>query len=289
VTGDAGTLDSGQRRCARGDWCLLRTVTTTAGEPQIIPAPTWRSFCESDRDDISRCLDDLPAGYVRLAHELGEKSRGGQVVRVPFGPRLPLSGHVDALMRLLAETLLSWEERLRDVARLAVLDTQLSRHRNQARAVRDAAKVLGAHLDAVLALQPGPMTRDDYGEIVIADLDGGDAGLEILRLHYRCRAVLGEVRARPESLDGVPCKQCGDIALERAEPPSDPAAEAMHSRCASCGAGMTLKDYASWVRWYARWADGAGLTCRRCELNRHDECEHDGCGCIICGNAVTVA
>jgi hypothetical protein len=121
---------------------------------------------------------------------------------------------------------------------------------------------------------------------VLAWLSGTDAGLEILDLHRRCQKLLGEVRTRPETLDGVPCRQqdCGDMALERAEPPSDPSRPAMYSECATCHHMMTLEEYREWSAWYARWADGAGLECARCQRGYHAECEYGGCRCMACGH-----
>lgn len=122
---------------------------------------------------------------------------------------------------------------------------------------------------------------------------GVDAGLDILSLHRRSDRLLGEVRQHADTLDGVPCRNqdCGDMALERAEPPSDPSQPAMYSVCASCRHMMSLEEYREWSAWYARWADGAGLECVRCQRGDHDQClynaaisEHGGCQCMACGH-----
>jgi hypothetical protein len=121
---------------------------------------------------------------------------------------------------------------------------------------------------------------------VMRQPSGVDAGLEILALHRRCERLLGEVRQHADTLDGVPCRNqgCGDMALERAEPPSDPSQPAMYSVCASCRHTMDLDEYREWSAWYARWADGAGLECARCQLGRHAECIYAGCQCLACGH-----
>jgi hypothetical protein len=77
--------------------------------------------------------------------------------------------------------------------------------------------------------------------------DGAAAGLDVLHLHYWCRAVLQDTPARPEELLGVECRACSLLALRRADPPwfaSDPG---YHSECASCGDLMTEGDYALWT------------------------------------------
>ena len=164
-------------------------------------------------------------------------------------------------MRLLAETLFGWHERVAMVARLTMPDTEVSRQRNTATAIEYAANVLDAHMAVLIALPAEPMFRPRDGGMELLDLSGIDAGHEILRLHYRARATLGETKAQPEILDGVPCKMCEAMALERAEPPSDPKREAMHSHCANCHHQLSLKDYRAWADWYAKWAERAAPVC----------------------------
>ena len=119
---------------------------------------------------------------------------------------------------------------------------------------------------------------------VLVELDGEAAGLEILRLHHRAERLLGEVRQRADTLDGVPCHECEDMALERAEPPSDPAMPEMFSRCASCHHMMTRAEYQDWAGRYAGWARSVSLSCRRCQLGRHEECVYGKCECQACGH-----
>jgi len=273
--------------CQRGDWCASRTIVTAGdGSRSVRPGLTSRGFCDPCRQHIAACLAELPSAYGRLEGELAERSRGSGTVRSPLGPRTPLREDVDALMRLLAETLAGWHERVAVVARLAMPDTALSRQRDITRAVGHSAAVLEAHLTVLIALPPGPMWRPRGDAMVLEDLAGTDAGHEILRLHYRCRAVLGETRAQPEILDGVPCKMCEAMALERAEPPSDPKREAMWSVCAACRHTMSLKDFRAWADWYARWAERAAPVCRRCQSGRCDECAWQACPCRAAGHQV---
>ena len=72
------------------------------------------------------------------------------------------------------------------------------------------------------------------------------------------------------------------VALERAEPPSDPSLAAMHSRCAACRDEMDREEFSQWADMYASWAHGAGIqVCRRCSLKepRHAECCWHACSC----------
>jgi hypothetical protein len=73
--------------------------------------------------------------------------------------------------------------------------------------------------------------------------DGAAAGLEILRLHYRCRVILGEVEPRPENLPGVACYKCGHKALRRADPPPTDSEVLYYSQCKVCGHQMTEPAY----------------------------------------------
>lgn len=281
--------------CSRGDWCAGRKIITENGERVIIPARTYSAFCPACRDLIGRCLGELPAAWERLAGEIGEPVRRNSSVRTPLGPSLPLRADVDDVMRSIAEILQSWEERVRDIASLSVIDTQESRRRDTAGAVAQSVTTLSPRLNVLFALEAGPMVRavpvpGHKGEperITVADLDGRDAGEEILRLHRRAQLILGEAATRPETLDGVPCKRCEAMSLERAEPPSDPKRDAMWSQCCvpSCRHQMTKKDFDAWAAWYARWASSSGIDCRRCQQGRHEECQWRACACSAAGHS----
>jgi hypothetical protein len=280
-----------------------------------MPGLTYRAFCEPCTDYITTCLDELPAAYERLAAEIGEPSRAGFTGHVPFGPREPLRKDIDALTRLTAGILGGWAARVRTVARLSQPDPQ--RDPASLEAVTDAADILKDHAAALLALPPGWMTRTyplhpgrhgkpakippeladlladeeivrigvDY-LTVTTRLGGAAAGNEIIDLWYRARKILGETRAPTETFDGVPCRNCEDMALERAEPPSDPKLPAMKSRCASCSDMMTADEFAGWASRYAQWAQSARLpACRRCSRGQHDQCSWLACPCRNAGHS----
>lgn len=257
------------RPCAQGQWCAS-AVTDTEGNRVPVPGP--RAFCDRDRGRVESALAELPRLYAALATEIGNPVRRDSPVRSPFGPSIPLRGDCDALMRSFGEVIVSWHERVAAVARLTFPEDRV----RPGVAVARAVQVLSPRLDALLALEPEPMRRaislhalaqlpeDTPGVVrsvyaaVHADLSGADAGLEILRLHRLARAVLGETRAAPTELLGVPCRmeECDMLALRRAELPSDPAEPAWWSECSVCGDRMDEAEYRDWTRRYARWAQG---------------------------------
>jgi hypothetical protein len=265
---EAAEAESGQHPCARGQWCARRSVATVDGKPVTTPALCYRAFCEHDRDLILHCLADFPAIYGRLEAALGDPVTAELQIRVPFGPSVPLRGDVDAIMRLLVDVLASWEERVRTVARLSVLDTQESRrHANNSRALAvlsQSVRILTAHLDALLALGPEPMSRPVPGQKAVGEgkapevvskagdaatvlLDGAWAGNELLHLHYWCRSILRETKPLPEQLLGVECRECSHRSLRRADPPWHEGDPEYHSECMECGHQMGADEYSLWV------------------------------------------
>lgn len=260
-------LTEGQRQCARGEWCASSAVVTEDGETHREGAPGYQAFCPRDELSIRRWLGEMPGQYVHLSAELGKPSARGHSVRIPFGPRIALRVDVDALMRAIAESLVSWHERVAFSASLSFPEGDDARKRRDGKAVADAATTLEAHLGVLLALQPGPMRRaidlrdvaalpDDAEGVVHsafaehdADMDGADAGLEIITLRHLARALLGETRDRPEELVGVPCRadECGWRAVYRAELPSGEDEPAWWSECARCGDRMTEEEYREWT------------------------------------------
>lgn len=322
---EAPAGSEGQRECARKAWCTgYRLVPQDDGTSKHAPGLTYTAFCRADTAVIAEYLSEdlgLPAAYGRLAADIGDPAKRGTVIRVPFGPRMILSEYYDMLMRRIAEVLCSYEERVRDAARLAPADTEYSRRPAfQHLAVTGAAGTLFRQMSVLLALPEGPLIRHipstelkaagepkrvlrspvlelwqdavvlanrDGMARLLADLSGVSAGLEILDLHRRCLSALGEIATRPELLDGVPCRSCGTIGLERAEPPSDPAMEAYYSRCPemSCGDRMSLDTYRKWCARYKAWAEEAGpLKCQRCVNEDHAECVYAGCECAADGH-----
>ena len=359
---DSGYRDEasteGQRPCAQEDWCLSPTLRRLDdGSFLREPALGYQPFCHRDRMLILGKLGELPSGYLRLRAEAAILRRSGSTLRMPYGPVVPLDEGMDALRREMARDLGTWHARVAAVPGLRLTRPQTPKVLGDGLiAVRDAARILSAHIDPLLSLQPGWMTRTagfppgrredeppgpavsrlmgregrdrtadwlpdqtcatarprpgvapdelieefadadavrsgvDYLTVMLRgerETDGIGAGLGILRLHRLCMRLTGEVREQAEILDGIPCRRedCEDMALERAEPPADPSRPAMHSVCASCRDTMALEEYREWAGWYARWADGLELACRRCELDRHGECIYARCACKAGGHA----
>jgi hypothetical protein len=262
------------RRCARGERC----PGAQADDEGVLQA-AWAeeaSFCLRDYRHVARCLDELPEKYVDLRSQLGSKTpQGDDRVSGSRTPPVPVRLDFDELIRDMLLILCSWEEQLRSAAQLTPLDTAMSRHRRDEVALPAAVALLTAHFDRLLVLPPAPMRRirsmrsaaelpegtlglvhpaGGYAEVIL-DLSGADAGLELISLHYRCRSALRQTSAPPEKLDGIPCRRCDMLSLERAAPPRAPDAPEYWSECAQCGQLMSREEYVNWVKLYAAWVN----------------------------------
>jgi len=295
----------GTRPCSRQppELCeSARTITLDDGTTRREPGLTPRAFCDPCQDRIINCLEQLPVMYQGLAARIGDPARTGTAVRVPPGSRVLLNPEIDALLRLAAAILGGWAARVRSVPGLQLSDP---RHPHDTPAgVEESCDTLARHATPLLDLQPGWTTRTysrpltpeleealadeevvragEHHITVMHQLGGADAGNEILGLHWRARKLLGWTRPAPESFDGVPCQACDEMALERAEPPSDPDIPADHSKCALCKHTMSREVFDQWVDRYATWARGAGVQeCRRCGQGSHLECSWQACSCTV--------
>jgi hypothetical protein len=263
--------EEGKRGCARGAQCSSGTAVTEGGKTRHKPERSYQPFCPKDRTLLEADLREMPAQFAYLAAEIGNPVKNGQMIHAPFGPRIPVRTGIDALMRAIVESLSSWHERVADADHLSYPDAGVSRLQRQMVAVRNAERVLRHRVDPLLALDSQPMLRtlkvtserdpdgrdsEDIAENI--SLDGLDAGMEIFTLHYLCRAVLGETKAAPDKLLGVPCRreECDQLALRRAGLPSDPKAKEWWSECSACGDRLTGAEYRDWTIRYARWAQG---------------------------------
>ncbi len=263
--------DEGQRFCARGQWCAsAKNAEQPDGTTVRVPGFTYQAFCPACTDHIVEALTELPGAYARIGEEYGTPvRRGDHAVRVPPGPSVPIRLDVDALQREAPRVIGGWAARVRAVPGLQLSAAQHAP--DTAEGFAEACKVLRLHPDPLFSLQPGWMTRtyrlplDEETAALIADkevirggddyvtvemlCDGTTAGNEILDLRRRSTAVLGELRAKPQELVGVPCRAdgCGWLSLVRADPPSDPADPGDYSVCARCRARMSEEDYREWV------------------------------------------
>jgi hypothetical protein len=262
------------RKCARGERC----PGAQADEEGVLQA-AWAEegpFCLRDYRHVARCLDELPEKYVELRSQLGSKTpQGDDRVSGSRTPPVPVRLDYDELIRDMLLVLCSWEETLRSAAHLTPLDTAMSRRRRDEIALPAAVTLLAAHFDRLLVLPPAPMRRirsmrsaaelpegtlglvhpaGGYAEVII-ELDGADAGLEIISLHWRARSALRQTSPPPEKLDGVPCRKCDMLALERAAPPRSPEGTEYWSECSQCGHLMSREEYVVWVKLYAAWVE----------------------------------
>ncbi|MFF4989649.1 hypothetical protein ACFY19_20820 [Streptosporangium saharense] len=216
------------RPCARGHRCAARTITATGPTPAL----SWRPFCDADRDLIETALTGMPALYVRVAELLGTRTSSGTPddIRVAMSkaPPVPINLAADETARAIVEALVSWEERIRDVARLAPLDTAASRARRDGVAVVQAARTLAPRVDALVVLPAAPMMRG--GDLL--DLDGIDAGLEVLHLRRRACQLLPEADAPARPIPGVACGACGWRSLSEH---LDELGYLDGARCRNCG------------------------------------------------------
>jgi hypothetical protein len=284
VTSGEQRQDDDAGECRQRQWCAGAVAACgEGGEQARRGAPTYQAFCPSDRGKVAAALAAIPRDYAALGAELGNPGQAPGAVRSPFGPRIPLRLGIEALMRAMAESVTSWHDRVAGLYSLTELPDRDGESRRIARdgwLVDRAVRVLSplgeeSRLDALLALAPEPMRRaathrlvqllgDDAPDGTVRsgyvslrpDLDGGDAGLEILRLRHMTRAVLGETRDRPAELLGIPCRreECDMLALRRADLPDDPGEDPPWSACAVCGDILTEAEYRDWVKRCAQWA-----------------------------------
>lgn len=293
--------------------CSAKTRDPETGE--WLPAAANQPLCPADRTVLVTYLGELPGCYERLADLAAEPlRRAGRAVRVPPGSRVLASPEADALMRETADVLGGWAARVRAVPQLSLARHGYA-HGSQGQVAADCS-VLAAHPDPLLALAPAEMARtwtwppgspapgwleEEIGGLdavvggdgwvkAFTRLDGEDAALEILGLRHRAVRMLGETPAPPELLDGIPCRACeamSSLEVLPQEPPDPARREPAFCRCSvpGCRDEMTRTQYDAWVGQYNAWVRGAGvLTCRRCELGDHENCQWDSCGCRANGH-----
>ena len=268
-------------RCARGAWCSGRVITIEGGTRTVTPAATPRAYCIACEGYIGLCLEGDPedgyhngmlALYKRLHRELGEARQAEIMIKIPFGPSLPLSEAIDAQMRAMTETLCSWEERVRDVASLSELGDLGSRPQDDASDVERSVGILAPdRISILLSLAPEEMARhlppwmvtdedsgceimayNGYAVTIHPQLDGRRAGLEIMHLHYLARRLLLETNPPMPLLPDFRCRVCEKKLLRKAPPPWHEQGEWYWSRCDGCGDEMTREDYdTNAKRWLA--------------------------------------
>ncbi|MES2156133.1 MAG: hypothetical protein V4510_13445 [bacterium] len=274
----------GDRDCARAERCATATREKQGdGKTRRVPARCYQPLCHADREILIGCLNAMPAAHDRLGAAIGDHVVSETMIRVPFGPSVPLRTDVDLIARLLVDAALSWLERIAQVAGLYCPRTEQWRRGSlngkAGSLLARSAPVLASHADAVLALPLGPMLRPscspsariatrrdaergDGEALVIATVTdttllmaGGEiAALEFLELDYLARSALGETNPDLDQLLGVDCESCGKRSLRRALPPMHDGERAYYAMCGECGHLMTDDEFKTWtdrmVRFY---------------------------------------
>jgi hypothetical protein len=241
----SGEMDGG-RPCARGEHCAARTTKPESGDRVVVPAATYRTFCEADRGMIRDCLNELPGRYRQLGKRFGDRGgpNGPRVSGGGYAPGQPYNLGIDALQRQIAEIILSWDERVRTPTRLSDLSAA-----GIADAVDIACGVLVAHVDVLLGLERDGMYRSEdisrveqipEDAIAYVHLDAGwiwyaanyggrEAGIEVLNLHHRSISRLGLTPQHQNLI--TRCWQCGERKLRRHD---GTAGLADHVECLRC-------------------------------------------------------
>lgn len=283
--------DDEQGRCSRLDWCSGRTIEIHAGERIVIPAATPRAYCHACESHITLCLEGaedpvtgadngMAALWARLHAELGEARQSEVMVKMAFGPSLPLSEAIDAQMRNMGWVLSTWEDVVRDVWHMSAIPKDVaSRPQDSLADIERSVTVLVPRISTLLSLQPRDMMRYPdrrrppkdrdippglYDDAIVLSADrftitaaweagGLAAGQEILHLHYMARRLLLETNPPMPRLPDFRCRVCECFTLRRAAPPWYADGIWYHSACDSCGDEMTRDEYDTnakrWLAW----------------------------------------
>jgi hypothetical protein len=74
----------------------------------MMPMP----FCDRCADDITGKLAELPRMCVGLGRAIRDPTRRAALIRVPFGPSVPIRVDADALLRPIVLGLATWHDRV---------------------------------------------------------------------------------------------------------------------------------------------------------------------------------
>lgn len=267
--------------CARGEWCAsaTRERDEDTGKTVRTPVECPRTFCDADWSIITGALKALPGDYERLAAVIGDKPQGERLVRIPFGPAIPLRADVDEVMRLVVDAVMVWAEHVAADRGWSAPGSQWAEGTRAWRAqslggragglLDKPVKMLVESQYTLLQLTPrwterpitSALARVVYasdGEVTSAGTFGAmaggrQAGNEFLRIEWLARAVMGETPPPVTEFKGVACRQekCKERkTLVLADPPQHDGDPEYHSRCRGCGDLMTLVEYREHVARY---------------------------------------
>lgn len=203
------------------------------GEPHDVQAragePVWCAPCTAR---VLSALRDMPELAVRLQLEV-EHGTTASGEHVSGSRERPLhERQVPArLIEEICHTLGDWEDDVRDTRQL----THRKTGRAQGPAITAATKFLRVHFDWLMAGHD-PAATEAFGD-------------EILSLFRRAQRVTRTDEPRPVACDGIPCRSCDMMALER-ELHTD-GSETGYIRCRYCPTLLNEAEYEAWTKMVA--------------------------------------
>ena len=224
-------------RCSRGDWCSGRVIAIEDGKRTVTPAQTPRAYCVAREGYIGMCLEGDPkdgyhngmvALYKRLHRGLGEARQAEIMIKIPFGPSLPLSEAINAQSGAMTEILCSGRNGSAASTACLISGNWVTRPQDDASDVeRSVGILMPDRISILLSLAPEEMTRhlppwmvtdedsgceimayNGYAVTIHPRLDGQAAGLEIMHLHYMARRLLLETNPPMPLLPDFRCRVC---------------------------------------------------------------------------------
>lgn len=191
--------------------------------------PLRSPLCDGCLASAGNGITALTYDYVDLEQLIGSAGPAGEPVSGTREPKILINVAVEALQRAIWRDVTTWEDAIRDHARLSDPPVRV----RDGHAVQRAVGVIGAHL--VLLANLGPVVVWGTGA---AEVDGAAGILAMARLHRSARSMLGVTR-ETTSLPGE-CSACSRHALRR-----DAGSDTVH--CGLCGARWPIDDYERYV------------------------------------------
>ncbi|MEV0214279.1 hypothetical protein [Micromonospora sp. NPDC050695] len=231
-------LTTSGRHCVSDTRC--RAYDRLAKPPAAAPVTT-SPLCDDCLTAAERDVSNLVYDYVDL-EQLQAPSLSQALNMQPSGkaaPPMPLNGGAEALQAEIVHVATTWEDVIRDHARLSARNTQPRRPGAQ---LDDAIRVLLPRLRQLANLG----ATDVYPtgcEDPVTDMAGWEAIHHLQHLHQRARGMLGRTH-RTTHLPGT-CSGCGLDELHRDDPrePDDPC----DVYCNNCHTAWPHTDYQQYV------------------------------------------
>lgn len=224
-----------EHRCERDARChTAEKVTEPDGTVRKAGAVCDRPLCDACERAVAQALDDAPALYVQLRN--ATLLSGATAVRTDYviaskSSPLPLNARPLHLGEQLWWLLVTWEDAVRDIARLT---PRVKAGRREGRQVSDAARLLAAHLTAWIAAPETVFevnTGRDPSAVPLHAQSGWQAAAQLLEWRNTVRNLPGLDTRAPKATRRYrqPCPNCGVRAITHRA-----GDDLMH--CQSCGA-----------------------------------------------------